>query len=257
MGPSCSSVKRGRRRSSWCGKAQVRGPSRWRTAGRRMVRMMRASRKTALARPSPNSSIVRWPPRTKEAKTTTMTAAAGGDHAAGLDEAVADGGGVVVLARPFLVDAGDEEDLVVHREAEDDREHEHREERFDRAAGGAGEPAELEDGDDHAEGGADREQVHDRGLQGDQQGAEDDREQERGERDDDGDEQPELGGEDAGEVDEGRGRAADVDGRPRLPLERRYGAPAQVLDEGGRLAALRRGARVGADHGHVAARAES
>ena len=78
---------------------------------------------------------------------------------------------------PLLVDAGDEEDFVVHRETEHDREDHHGDERIDRSgldAERAGEPAALEDRLHDAEGCGDREQVHERGLQRDQQRAEDD-----------------------------------------------------------------------------------
>ena len=61
---------------------------------------------------------------------------------------------------PLLVDAADEEHLVVHREAEQDREHHHRQERLDRPgpvdADQAAPPAPLEDGGDDAERGARR-----------------------------------------------------------------------------------------------------
>ena len=56
----------------------------------------------------------------------------GGDHAPRARKTVSDCGGVVGSMDPFLVDAGDEEDLVVHGEAEDDCECDHGEECLDR-----------------------------------------------------------------------------------------------------------------------------
>jgi len=47
--------------------------------------------------------------------------------------AVADGLAVVAPAVPLLVDTADEEHLVVHRQSEQDREHQHRQERLDRS----------------------------------------------------------------------------------------------------------------------------
>ena len=48
-------------------------------------------------------------------------------------EAVADRALASRRAHPLLVDAADQEDLVVHREAEEDREQHHGQERVDRA----------------------------------------------------------------------------------------------------------------------------
>src|SRR5207245_6902305 len=75
-----------------------------------------------------------------------------------------------------LPDPRQQEDLVVHRETEEDREHHHWHERRDRArlldAEEAAQPAPLEDGDHYAVGRADREQVHDHGLQRHEEAAE-------------------------------------------------------------------------------------
>ena len=59
----------------------------------------------------------------------------------------------------------------------------------------AGAPALLEDGDDHAVGGADREHVHDRGLEGHEQRAEHDHQQQERQPDDRADEQRQAAGE--------------------------------------------------------------
>ena len=62
----------------------------------------------------------------------------GGDHAAGRGETVGDGLRVVAGAVVLLADAGQQEDLVVHREAEDDGEQHHRRPGLDRALRGRG-----------------------------------------------------------------------------------------------------------------------
>ena len=93
----------------------------------------------------------------------------GGDDARGGRQAVGDGLGVVAGAQVLLADPRQQEHLVVHREPEQDREHHDRQERLDRPfLADADEllaPAPLEDRDDHAVRGADRQQVHDRGLE--------------------------------------------------------------------------------------------
>ena len=81
-------------------------------------------------------------------------------------QAVAHGDPVVPGLEPFLVDAGDEEHLVVHGQAEEDGEQHHRQERLDGAgpvhAEEAAQPSPLEDGHQDPEGGADGEHVHGR-----------------------------------------------------------------------------------------------
>ena len=100
--------------------------------GTSTVRRMNASRKTALARPMPNSAITRCPASRNEPKTQIMIVAA-----AVITRPVAAwpmrtecrlSRGV----HPLLVHAADQEHLVVHRQAEQDREHHHRQERLDR-----------------------------------------------------------------------------------------------------------------------------
>ena len=106
----------------------------------------------------------------------------GGHHAPGQRQALGDRARVFAGVRPALVDARDQEHLVVHRQAEHDREQHHRDERLDRPlldAEQAAQPAPLEDRDDHAERGADAEQVHHGGLQRDHERAEDDHQQQR------------------------------------------------------------------------------
>ena len=61
-----SIASRGRRRPSPLGNLQVRPPDSSSTAGRRMLRMTNASRKTATAIETPNSCRARWSPRAGE-----------------------------------------------------------------------------------------------------------------------------------------------------------------------------------------------
>ena len=128
----------------------ARLPSRTITAGTSRQRTRVASIAIATARPTPNSLTIGSPLRTKLVKTQTMIAAA------------------EVITRPVLASPsitaswssslgsgsaphlGQQEDLVVHREAEEDREHQQRHEADDRdrvvEADQRGAPAELEDG---------------------------------------------------------------------------------------------------------------
>ena len=73
-------------------------------------------------------------------------------------------------------------------------------------------PSPFEDSVHDAEGRADRQQVHDRGDQRDEQAPEYCHEQQEPEQDDDGEEQDELGRQDVGEVGPDGGGAADQDG---------------------------------------------
>src|SRR4029077_463279 len=122
---------------------------------------------------------------------------------------------VVAGGGPFLADPGDQEDLVVHGQAEQDGEHQHGQERFDRP--GLAEvkqpqaPAVLEDRDQNAERGRGSEQVHHRRDRGDEQAAEGQRQQTEPQDEDDPDEDQQLGGDDGGEVVVGGRDAADVD----------------------------------------------
>ena len=129
---------------------------------------MVASRKIADARPTPNSLKVRSFSRRKLPKTNTMMAAAAVITRAVVARPLATDGVAVAGAVVLLLDPGEEEHLVVHREAEHDGEEHHRRERLDGPGlqpGDVAEPAPLHDGDGDAVGGADRQQVHDHGLQ--------------------------------------------------------------------------------------------
>ena len=107
-----------------------------------------------------------------------------------------------------------------------------------------------------AEGGADREQVHHHRLQRHQHRAEDGHQQQRREQDDDADEERQLFGDRVAEVLEDRGDAADVELRAGLRLDRRDHVVADVVEQVGRLGALRRGRRVDLEDAGVLRRVE-
>ena len=136
---------------------------------------MVASMSTATDRPRPNSLTTRSDSPRKLPNTTTMMAAAAVITRAVDGQPVGHRGAAVAGAVPLLPDPGEQEHLVVHRQAEHDGEQHHRHERLDRGAldvEQAAAPAPLEHGDDDAVGGADRQQVHDHGLERHQQRAE-------------------------------------------------------------------------------------
>ena len=160
---------------------------------------------------------------------------------------------VVRVARvdPFLVHARDEEDLVVHRQAEHDGEDHDRQERLDRpgrVAEQAREVAVLEDQRHDAERARDRQQVEDAGLDRDQQRAEDDREQQQRQPDHDADEQRQLVADRLGEVEVASRscRRSTRARRSRLAIGGRVSSRAVPDDLVGALV-LRRRRRVG-DH---------
>src|SRR5207247_4859592 len=102
------------------------------TAGMRMLRMTIASRKTAVAIATPKSLSTRSSPAAKEAKTTTMTAAA----AVMTRPVLASPSRTAALASPRCCHSSwmrETRKTLVHREAEDDREDQHGDERVDRS----------------------------------------------------------------------------------------------------------------------------
>jgi hypothetical protein len=106
------------------------------------------------------------------------------------------------------LDPGDEEDLVVHGQAEDDGEHDDGDERLDRGlldVERPGEPPAFEEGLQDAQGCADRKEVHHGALEWDEQRSEDEEEEQRCHADDESDEQRKLVGDSRREVDGGGG----------------------------------------------------
>src|ERR1700680_103219 len=86
-----------------------------------------------------------------------------GHEAAAALEAVGDRRAIVAGAMPRLLHSREQEHLVVHREAEDDAEQQHRDRRVKRTGGEAEDRREMtlfEDPHQRAEGGAERERVH-------------------------------------------------------------------------------------------------
>ena len=166
------------------GRYQLRSPSSFMAAGSSTARTSVASSRMATARPTPIclNSIMRERREDREHR-DHHDRGARHDAGRGLD-AVRDRvvGGLAAVER--LADAADDEHVVVHREPEQDHEHEQRQPGRDAADGlevqQALEVAVLEDPRDHAVGGADGQQVeHDR-LQRDDDAAErDEQQQER------------------------------------------------------------------------------
>ncbi len=168
IGPS--SWRSGMIRSSHRGSHQACSPSIDIIAGTSTIRTTLASISTATAMPTASILIVGSESRTKLEKTTTMIAAA-----VVITRAVPP---IPIATRdarrrsaPGLVHPRQQEHLVVHRQPEHDREHQHRHERRDRHllvdADQRGAPAPLEHRDDDAVRGPDRQQVEHRRLDGD------------------------------------------------------------------------------------------
>src|SRR5664280_454270 len=167
----------------------------------------------------------------------------GGDGLSGGGQALADRLPVVPRPQPLLLDAGDQKDLVVHRQAEQDGEEHHRQERLDRTRLAHLEhrcqPAPLEHRHQDAEGGADGEEVHGRGGERDHDASEDHGQQEEREQHHQADEERQLGGEYPGEVDEDGGVATHVDLRPARGHGGGDGRVSEVVDEVGGGSGLR------------------
>jgi hypothetical protein len=144
----------GIRASSLLGSRQVNVPSSSSTAGSSTQRTSRASRNTAAARAEAellDCALVSEHERQEYAYHDRRRR---GDHAAGQREPVRDRSRGVAGAYPLLTHAGDQEDLVVRRRSEYDREDQHRYPRLDRTSldtEHAAEPAPLEYGNGSAE----------------------------------------------------------------------------------------------------------
>jgi hypothetical protein len=147
----------------------------------------------------------------------------------------------------LLLHGREQEDLVVHGEAEDDGEQHHRRPRLDGRspadAEQAAEPAPLEDRDHHAVGGADGQQVHHHGLERDENGAEDDQQKHEAQDEHGADEPGQALGEHRREVDVGGRLAADVGHRSGRAEDVGQHIVAQVADELAGHLGLRRGGR--------------
>ena len=188
----------GRIRSSHFGIHQLRSPSSSIVAGTSTMRTMVASISTAIARPRPNSLSWRSSPRAKAANTQNMISAAAVMTRAVAARPSATAVALSLRAVVLLLDAREEEHLVVHRQAEHDGEQEHRHPRLDRPglvdADQLHAPAPLEDGDEDAVGGADRQQVHDHRLERHEHAAEHGHQQQEAEQQHDADQQRHAAG---------------------------------------------------------------
>ena len=153
----------------------------------------------------------------------------------GVRQPAPDGHRHVPGALPVLAERGQQEDLVVHREPEQDGEHHHGHIGLDRdgsvEADQFGPPAPLEDDSDHAVGRGDGDEVHDGGLERDQQGSVRHHEQQEGQCDDTCDEVRGPGGDDLGEVSDGRGDATDVGAHSRTCDGHRQDAVTQLVNQ--------------------------
>ena len=194
------------------------------SAGTSTVRSTKASRKMPKLSPIPKMSTTRSPASRNPANTVIMTTAAAVMMPPVSACPTRTERRVVAGEQPLLVHAGDEEDLVVHRQPEQDREEDHRDERVDRSAGADADqprkPAPLEDRDDDAEAGTGGEQVHDRRGERQHETAEGDHQQQERQPDDGDEEQRHLVGDHLGEVDLDGGLPEHVDVVRRPGLER-------------------------------------
>ena len=199
------------------------------------MRTIVASTSTATARPRPNSFSDRSSPSTNAENTHTMISAAAVITRAVAASPSATAVALSLRAVVLLLHAREQEDLVVHREAEHDREQHHRRPRLDRAftvdADQARAPAPLEHRDDDAVRGTDRQQVHDDGLERHEQRPEHDHQQQEAEHEDRADQERQPVAEVVGEVDRRRVEAADLARRHRSRGRRRRasGARARVV----------------------------
>ena len=113
------------------GSHQFQRPKTAISAGTSSARTIVASISTPSARPRPNSCSAATPADDEAEKRGAHDHGGGGDDLAGLLEALRDRARVVVGRVPHLAHPRDEEDLVVHRQAEERREEEDRDPALD------------------------------------------------------------------------------------------------------------------------------
>src|SRR4029453_1182814 len=117
------------------GSHQFLAPSSSMVAGTSSMRISVASSRTATARPKPNILRTRLSSTMNEPNTTTMMAAAA--RRAGASQSAGHGLDGIVGSDVLRPHPGEQEHLVVHRQAEDDGEQDHGDERFDGGGGDA------------------------------------------------------------------------------------------------------------------------
>ena len=160
-------------RATGFGSHQFQSPASRTIAGTSSARITVASKRIPAASPIPNCLTSRPRSRREDEEREHQHGRRARHELAGAGEAERDSvvrvAGLVVR----LPDPRDHEDLVVHREAVEEGEDHQRDPRVDRVGGGdvpdlLGAVALLEDQDDDAESGADRDQVQDYGLDGEE-----------------------------------------------------------------------------------------
>ena len=200
-------------------------PSRCMTAGTSSSRTTVASMRIAEAMPTPMTLRTTSGLGMKAANTATMIAAAAVMTRPVPARPSSDRAAVVAGAQPGLAHPADQEDLVVHRQPEQHREHQHRDERRQRRLGVDADqlagPAALQDERDDAVRRGDGQQVHHGRLDRDRDAAERDEQQQHRQQHHAADEQRDPLGDVGGAVDRRRGDAADVHLAPVPPTARR------------------------------------
>ena len=216
-----------------------------RKAGTSVIRTTSASVRIATASSRPNSFEMRSAVRMKAAKTVPMMIAAATmtRPIAAMPCSTASPG--LQPVDVLLADAAHEEDHVVHREPEEDRERDRRHERLDRPRpvepGQAQQVALLDDERQHAEADERGEDRRDRRRQRDDDRAERHREHDERDADDVEQEERQPLHDPVGDVLERRGQAGDVGDRVAALRRRRDDVVAQPVDElPGRLVLRRR-----------------
>ena len=194
---------------------QFQSPSRVIDAGRRTLRISVASMNTATASPSPSCWMNANLRPTKTANTTTMIDAALVIMPAVTEMPLRHRGPRVETAIAGLLDPGQDEQVVVHRQPEQDREDEQRDPALDhparRDAEWPGEPALLEDEHHDAVGGGGRQQVEQDRLDRDDDRMEGDEHQQERQAEDEPEDERDAVGVDLGDVD-GERRVAGHEG---------------------------------------------
>src|SRR3954447_427048 len=171
-----------------------------------------------------------------------------GDHLGAALQALGDGAAVVPGGRVALLDATEQEHLVVHAQPEDDRQQQRRRDDVDvaeRVVAGPVEPAVLEEHDHHAVGGADRQQVHQHGLQRQDHAAQDDQQHHVAADHDEQEDLPDVSGDEGVEVVLLGRVAADVDDAQLVGARLAAAFGAQAVDQ--RVRGRRLGILVGDD----------
>ena len=135
-----STFRRGSTRFSQPGMRQLASPASIISAGTSTERTISASSRTRAGQTHPEQFDDALAPEDEGGEYEHHDRCRSGDRRARRRQSVRDRLGVVAPAVPLLVDATDQKYLVVHREAEQDREHEHRHERLDRAGRAADQP---------------------------------------------------------------------------------------------------------------------